>query len=111
MGILSTALTVLFVIVCLLLILVILLQSDRSAGMGIIGGSSQSAFGSSTADVVTKITAVLVTLFLLGALGLAILDSYRGRKMEQNIRNSGKETAGQMIPAGNAEPATADVKE
>ncbi|MDA3899434.1 MAG: preprotein translocase subunit SecG [Spirochaetes bacterium] len=83
MGILITVLTVFFVIICLLIILLVLLQSDRSSGMGIIGGSSQSTFGSSTADVVTKITGFLVALFLIVALALAGLNSFsRGSSKE-----------------------------
>lgn len=76
MGALFTTLTVLFIIVCVILILIILLQSDKNSGMGIIGGSSQSTFGSSTADVITKITAVFVAIFMIGALLLAVLRSY-----------------------------------
>lgn len=75
MGALTTVLTVLFIILCILIIILVLLQSDKSAGMGLLGGGSQSTFGSSTADVITKITAVMVALFMLGSLGLAILKS------------------------------------
>lgn len=76
MGVLLNVFTVLFVILCIILVIVILLQSDKSAGMGILGGgSSQSAFGSSTADVITKITAVMIAFFMLGSLGLAIMES------------------------------------
>ncbi len=79
MGVLSSVLTVCFVILCFFLVIVILLQTDKSSGMGILGGSSQSAFGSSTADVITKITAFMVALFLLGALGLAAIESYNSK--------------------------------
>ena len=76
MDILISVTTVLFMILCLLLVIVILLQSDKSAGMGILGGaSSQSTFGSSTADVITKITAVMIALFMVGSLSLSIMES------------------------------------
>ena len=58
MEVLTSVLTVLFGILCFLLIIIVLLQTDRNAGMGIFGGSSQSAFGSSTVDVITKIVSV-----------------------------------------------------
>ena len=45
MGILISVTTVIFIILCVLLVILILLQSDKSAGMGILGGSSSSAFG------------------------------------------------------------------
>lgn len=90
MSALLTTLTVIFVIVCVILILIVLLQSDKNSGMGIIGGSSQSTFGSSTADVVTKITAVLVVLFMVGALGLAILRSYHDKSLVPEESSSAK---------------------
>ena len=40
MGALGTFLTVIFVIVCIALMLLILMQSGRSSGMGIMGGSN-----------------------------------------------------------------------
>src|SRR5689334_24033373 len=66
-----------YVFVCLLLLLVILLQQgkgDMAAAFG--GGSSQSAFGARTgATVLSKATAVLAVLFMVGALALAIMGS------------------------------------
>ncbi len=85
MGVLISVLTVLFIILCVLLIIIILLQSNKSAGMGILGGSSQSAFGSSTATVITKITSVMVAVFLLGSLGLAMLESSRSASLEKEM--------------------------
>lgn len=82
MGIITTVLTVFFFILCLFLIIIILLQSDKSAGMGILGGSSQTTFGSSTADVITKITAVMAGIFMVGSLGLSVLESYRSREFD-----------------------------
>lgn len=82
MGVLSGIFTVVFFIICVLLILIILLQSDKSAGMGILGGSSQTTFGSSTADVITKITTIFVAFFMLGSLGISIMESYRNRAFD-----------------------------
>jgi preprotein translocase subunit SecG len=50
--------------------------------MGILGGSSQTTFGSSTADVITKITAVMAGIFMVGSLGLSVLESYRSREFD-----------------------------
>jgi preprotein translocase subunit SecG len=85
MGILITIISVVFLILCVLLVILILLQSDKSAGMGILGGSSQSAFGSSTADVITKATAIMIALFMLGSLGLAALESSRMERLKKDI--------------------------
>jgi len=85
MSILMSIGTVLFVVLSILLIIIILLQSDKSAGMGILGGSSNTAFGSSTADIITKITTVMVALFMLGSLGLSIFESYRSSSLEKDL--------------------------
>jgi preprotein translocase subunit SecG len=98
MGIIITISTVLFLILCVLLNIVILLQSEKSAGMGILGGSSQSAFGSSTADVISKATAVMIALFMLGSLGLAGLESARSSSIKEELLKS--PGAAQGAPAG-----------
>ncbi len=68
-------LTTLYVLVCLVLLLVILLQQgkgDMAAAFG--GGSSQSAFGArGGATVLSKATAILSVLFMLGAMALSIM--------------------------------------
>lgn len=90
MSILISIITVVFVILSGLLIVIILLQSDKSSGMGILGGSSQSTFGSSTADIITKITTVMVALFMLGSLGLSIMESIRDKAIEKDLVNDKK---------------------
>ncbi len=85
MGVLISVFTVLFVILSILLVVLILLQSDKSSGMGILGGSSSSAFGSSTADVMTKITGYMVAFFMLGALGLSVMESNRSSSLDKKL--------------------------
>jgi preprotein translocase subunit SecG len=91
MGVLLTITTVVFIILCILLIIVILLQSDKSAGVGIMGGSSQSAFGSSTADVITKITGGMIALFMLLSMAMAWLESQSTVSLERKIRETATE--------------------
>lgn len=90
MGVLTGFVMVLFVILCVLLVIIILMQSDKSSGMGLLGGSSQSTFGSSTADVITKITAVMVGIFLVGSLGISALESVKLKSMEKSLRTTEK---------------------
>lgn len=97
MGVLASVLTVLFVILCVFLIIIILLQTDKGSGMGLLGGSSQSAFGSSTADVITKITAFMVGLFLVGSLGLAVLESTQ-TNIGQDIVDTDVKPSGEIQP-------------
>jgi preprotein translocase subunit SecG len=68
--------TALYVIVCLLLLMVVLLQQGKGGDIASAfgGGSSQTAFGArGGATLLSKITAGLAVLFMLGALGLAIV--------------------------------------
>jgi preprotein translocase subunit SecG len=74
-------LLVLYVLVSLLLLVVVLLQQgkggDIAAAFG--GASSQTAFGARAgATVLTRATAVLGTLFLLGALILTVMGRGQG---------------------------------
>jgi len=85
MEVLLTVSTAVFAVLAILLVVIILLQSDKSAGMGILGGSSQTTFGSSTADVITKTTMIMVALFMIGSLGLAILESYKNKSLEKDL--------------------------
>ncbi len=94
MGFLISALTVFFVVLCVFLIIVVLLQSDQSAGMGILGGASQSTFGSSTADVITKITTFMVAFFMIGSLGLAVLQSNHSSSLKNDVLGTSKPESG-----------------
>ena len=62
-------LATLFVLVCILLIVVVLLQKGRGGGLGAaFGGLGSSAFGTRTGDVFTWVTIVLTALFLILAI-------------------------------------------
>ena len=74
MGILTTAISVLFIITCILLILVVLLQKGRGGGLGAaLGGAGSAAFGTKVGDLMTWVTIVLTAMFLLLAIGGAVL--------------------------------------
>jgi preprotein translocase subunit SecG len=68
------AFTLFYVIVCLLLIGVILLQKGRGGGIGSAfgGGATTSPFGAKTGDVFTWVTVVLAGLAIL----IAVLGNY-----------------------------------
>lgn len=68
-----TLLGILFVLVCLFMMLIILIQKPRGGGLsGAFGGagSAQAAFGAKTGDVLTWFTVICFTAFLLLAIGL-----------------------------------------
>ena len=65
-----------YVLACFLLLLVVLLQQGKGGDMASAfgGGGSQTAFGARAgATVLTKATAVLGALFMLGAIALGLM--------------------------------------
>ncbi len=73
------------VTVCILLILIVLLQSGKGAEMGVSigGGGSQTLFGASgPASILTKITTVVAIVFMVTSLTLAY---FSGHKAEKSI--------------------------
>ncbi|MDA3809979.1 MAG: preprotein translocase subunit SecG [Spirochaetaceae bacterium] len=74
MGIIETLLLVVFAVSAVLLIIVVLMQDDQGEGLGgIFGGSSSTPFGSSSGNVLTRITGVLGVIFIISSLGMAYI--------------------------------------
>ena len=76
MAVLKTVLTVVFIIICIALTVIILLQEGKSAGLGAISGAADTYSGKnkgrSMEGMVVKVTRVLVILFLLISIVLNI---------------------------------------
>ncbi len=93
-----------YVLTCLILLLVILLQQgkgDMAAAFG--GGSSQSAFGARAgATVLSKATAILAVLFMVGAMVLSIM----GQRGPGSVVSGTKGPAPVAAPKPVAPPAT-----
>ena len=72
-GLLMKFVAVLFVLVCLVLILVVLMQKGRGGGLSgaFAGGMASGLLGSKTGDFLTWVTIVLVSIFLLLAVLMA----------------------------------------
>lgn len=71
-----TLLTILHVLACIILILVVLLQSGKAGDLASAfgGTTSQTAFGArSAATLLTKGTTLCAMIFMVTSLGLAIL--------------------------------------
>jgi len=65
--------SVLFIITCVLLVLIVLLQKGRGGGLGAaLGGAGSAAFGTKVGDMMTWVTIVLTVMFLLLAVGGAL---------------------------------------
>ena len=76
MEILRTILTIVFIIVCIALIVIVLLQEGKSAGLGAIAGGAETYWGKnkgrSMEGTLNKITKILAVVFILLSLLLNI---------------------------------------
>src|SRR5208282_827820 len=96
---------VIHVAIAVSLVGVILLQKSEGGALG-MGGGGMSGFmtGRSTANLLTRTTAVLVGLFFITSIGLAVLASHQ-RAPRSLIDQPG--TSGPLtLPPGPAAPAT-----
>ena len=106
-GFLMKAVAALFIICCIALILIILIQKGRGGGLsGAFGGAMASGIlGSKTGDFLTWVTIVLVGIFL----GLAVI---MAKFYKPDVSEFGEDApARQEMPAGSEQPSTtADVQ-
>jgi preprotein translocase subunit SecG len=94
-------LIVLHVVICLFLILVVLLQTGKSADLaGAFGGQgSQTAFGPrGAANLLTKMTSYAAALFMVTSLGLTIMLA-RTHSGDHSVLSGMKSTTTQTAPA------------
>jgi len=106
------ALIALYVLFCLVLSLVILLQQGRGGDIASAfgGSSSQAAFGArSGATLLTKATTVAAVLFMLFALTLSILGQRGGSSVVSGTAAPAPapRPATSPAPAGSTAPSTA----
>ena len=78
MEALRVILTIVFIIVCLALIAIVLLQEGKSAGLGVVNGSADTYWGKnkgrSMEGALEKFTKILVFLFIVIAVVLNIIN-------------------------------------
>ena len=97
----------LYVIVCALLIITILLQQGKGGDIANAfgGGSSQAVFGArSGGTLLTRATAVLAGLFVIGALALTMIGTRGTSSVVGGIDGPAPAPAPVVTPA-NASPA------
>lgn len=94
MGILGVSLLVIFIIACIFLVLMVIIQdSDSDSLGGIFAGGSGSAFGSRSTNVVVRFTYVLGALFFACAFSLAIINKSSVGNVEKAAQAQTKDTA------------------
>src|SRR5215475_6630605 len=100
-------LTIVHVIVCLLLILIVLLQSGKGADLAgaFGGGGSQTAFGArGTATFLSKLTTGAAVIFMLTSFSLSLFTT---RNQGSSVMEGAKPDKKQTTPAQSGSPAPA----
>jgi preprotein translocase subunit SecG len=108
------ALTAFFFVIAIIMMAIILLQSGTSGGLGFIGGGSQSAFGTQTGNVMTKLTTVLAALFFISAFVLGYLNSRTTRVDTKEIlemQGAAEETPAETGTGGGFEEIGVDISD
>jgi preprotein translocase subunit SecG len=94
MGILGIFLLVIFVISCILLVFMVIIQdSDSDSLGGVFAGGSGSAFGSRSTNVVIRFTYVLGALFFVCAFSLALINKSSIGNVEKAAQSSADKTS------------------
>ena len=98
-------LLVIFVIVCLLMTLIILMQRPKQEGLGAAfgGGVTDQVFGARTTNVLQRGTVYLGSLFFIIALTLAILIGHQNK--QPKLGDDEKPVAAEEQPEGAEEVA------
>ena len=112
---LSILLTAAHVFVCLFLLVVVLMQQGKGGGLqAAFGGSgSDAAFGArSSATLLTRATAVLGALFMVGSMTLAIMGQRGTSSLLSGVEGPGLQPPPPVsAPADAAPAALAEVDE
>lgn len=101
----TTFLLVFHVIICTVLVFVVLIQSGKDGGIGMMsgGGTSQSVFGSSGgANFFTKFTSATAALFMLTSIGLTVTKS--GKRQSVFDGAPSQSASAPAIPVTPAQP-------
>lgn len=100
-------LLVIFVVVCLLMTLLILMQRPKQEGLGAAfgGGVTDQVFGARTTNVLQRGTVYLASLFFVLALALAVLIGHQNKKTSMLTPDTPVEAVEEAAPAAPQEEA------
>lgn len=100
-------LSLLFLVVCVLMMLVILIQRPKGGGLsgafGGAGSSAQAAFGAKTGDVLTWATIILFSFFVVFSIGLTFATRPAHVPTEEELAKAAAAKA--TVPTTPAKPA------
>ncbi len=108
---LSILMTALYVVICMFLLVVVLMQQgkggDIAAAFG--GSGSQTAFGARAgASVLTRASTILGALFMVGAMTLAILGQRDNSSVLSGVEGPGAQPARPGLDPRGARPRAGD---
>jgi len=96
----STAIIVIHVVVCIALILIVLLQTGKGAGLGAaFGGSTQTVFGATgAAGFFEKLTTAVAIIFMVTSLSLTYISARSGGRSVMKAPAAEEEKATPNLP-------------
>lgn len=96
-----TLVLTLHVVVVICLVLIVLFQQTKGAGLGGIfgGGAGGSIFGPSTGTILTRATTILAITFMVTSLALAVM----GPRKRASIIKEERVQAGQTVEVPSAQ--------
>jgi preprotein translocase subunit SecG len=107
----NTLIVIVHVVVCLILILVVLLQSGKAADLaGAFGGTgSQTEFGTrGQTSLLSKVTTISAIVFMLTSLGLYILSAKGTNSVVGNVKAPAQTAAPAATEPAKPEPKKQD---
>ena len=99
----TVLLVILYVLVCLFLILVVLLQQGKGADLAgaFGGGGSQASFGPRTStNIMHRLTTVSFVLFVVLSMSLAIISGRRYGSVMEAVEAAPPPASSEQAPAG-----------
>jgi preprotein translocase subunit SecG len=72
---------IIHVLICILLVIVVLMQSGRGGGLTDAFSAAESVFGPKTNVILVKTTTVLALIFLVTSLSLAFLSAQKDKSL------------------------------
>ena len=99
----TTFFLIIHTLICILLCLVILMQSGRGGGLTESFSSAESVFGAKTNSFMVRTTTVFASIFLVTCLTLAFLSSRRDRSLMSDSSLLKKESTPRGLPVLNAD--------
>ncbi len=89
-----TFILIVHVLICILLVLLVLMQSGRGGGLTESFSAAENMFGAKTDSMMVKATTIFAFIFLITSLGLAFLSAQKDKSL---LLRLGQETQRQTF--------------